>query len=130
MRLLLDTHVAIWATNTPERIPAQVRAAIKEPDNDVFVSAAAVWEIAIKYPLARYDGPPVSAYQAIVEFESADFRLLDVNAKHAAFVERLAPIHADPFDRLILAQALVENLQLVTIDRQLMRYDVAVLTWQ
>src|SRR5690606_6196417 len=102
---------------------------IEDSDNDVFVSVAAVWETAIKYPLGRTDGPPVSAYQLIVELEGADFELLEVKAAHAAFVERLPLIHGDPFDRLMLAQAMVENLQLVTFDRQLMRYDAPILTW-
>lgn len=129
MRLLLDTHVAIWATNTPERLPAHIRKTLVESAGPVAVSVASVWEIAIKHPLGRADAPPVSAHQAIVEFEAAGFSLLDVTAAHAAMVERLPPIHADPFDRLMLAQAIVESLQLVTYDRHLSRYDVAMLTW-
>jgi PIN domain nuclease of toxin-antitoxin system len=129
VRLLLDTHVAVWSTNTPDRIPTRARAAIEDRRNEVFVSAAAIWEVAIKYPLGRTDGPPMSAYQLIVEFERVDFRVLDINSAHAAFVERLPLHHGDPFDRLMLAQAMVENLQLVTFDRQLIRYGAPVLTW-
>lgn len=127
MRLLLDTHVAIWATNTPHRIPAHIRTLIVE--EQVFVSAVSVWEIAIKHPLGRPDAPPLSAHQALVEFERADFSPLSVSAAHAAFVERLPPVHGDPFDRLMLAQAIIENMQFVTYDRHLSRYDVALLTW-
>jgi PIN domain nuclease of toxin-antitoxin system len=123
VRLLLDTHVAIWSTNTPDRLPARARVAIEDGRNEVFVSVAAIWEVAIKYPLGRADKPPMSAYQLIAEFERADFRILDINSAHAAFVERLPLNHADPFDRLMLAQAMVENLQFVTFDRQLLRYD-------
>ena len=129
MRLLLDTHVAVWATNTPERIPAHIRGAIEDSNGQAFVSAAAVWEIAIKHQLGRSDAPPVSGHQAIVEFENAGFGLLDVTAGHAAFVERLPPLHGDPFDRLMLAQAVMENMQFVTYDRALARYGVALLTW-
>ena len=129
MRLFLDTHVAVWATNTPERIPAHIRDMIEESNGQVSVSVVAVWEIAIKHQLGRADAPPLSGYQAIVEFESAGFRLLDVTAAHAAFVERLPPLHADPFDRLMLAQAVMENMQFVTHDRRLAEYDVALLTW-
>ncbi|MEX0408971.1 type II toxin-antitoxin system VapC family toxin [Aquibium sp. LZ166] len=129
MRLLLDTHVAIWATNTPQRLPAHIKETLLENSGSVAVSAAAVWEIAIKHPLGRADAPPLSAHQAIAEFQTAGFSLLDVTAGHAAMVERLPPIHADPFDRLMLAQAIMENLQLVTYDRHLARYDVALLTW-
>lgn len=127
--MLLDTHVAIWATDRPERLSHRVRTAIEDPDNEVFVSVVAIWEMAIKFPLGRTDGPPVSAFQAIAEFERADFELVDIKAEHAAFVERLPSIHADPFDRLMLAQALVENLQLVTVDRQLLRYDASFFPW-
>ncbi|TKT81135.1 type II toxin-antitoxin system VapC family toxin [Aquamicrobium sp. LC103] len=129
MRLLLDTHVAIWAVNRPERIPAAIRHSIEDPSAEVRVSAVAVWEIAIKHQLRRPDAPPLSGHQAIIEFESAGFSLLDVNATHAAFVERLPLVHADPFDRVMLAQAIIENLQFVTFDRRLSRYDAAILTW-
>jgi PIN domain nuclease of toxin-antitoxin system len=71
----------------------------------------------------------VSAYQLIAEIEGADFELLSIKAAHAAFVEKLPPIHGDPFDRLMLAQAIVDNLQLVTFDRQLMRYGGPILAW-
>ncbi len=127
MRLLLDTHIAIWATHLPERLDSGLRDAIESSTSEVFVSVASVWEIAIKHPLGRHDAPPLSAHQAIIEFERADLALLDINAEHAAFVERLPPIHGDPFDRLLLAQAAVENLVLVTVDRQMMGYGVP--TW-
>ena len=129
MRLLLDTHVAIWATNTPERIPDQIRDLIEDGENEVAVSAVAVWEIAIKRSLRRADAPPLSGYQAIGEFESAGFDLLNVTPSHAAFVERLPLLHADPFDRLMLAQAFMENMRLVTCDGHLARYDAGILTW-
>ena len=129
MRLLLDTHVAIWAISAPERIPEHLRQRFDQAYPNIFVSAVAVWEIAIKHPLGRPDAPPVSAHQAIVEFEGAGLTVLDVTAAHAAFVERLPLHHGDPFDRLMLAQAMVENLQFVTFDRQLTRYGAPILTW-
>ena len=129
MKLLLDTHVAVWMTNTPERIPGELLSEIKVAYPNVFVSVVAVWEIAIKHPLGRQDAPAVSGHQAIVEFEAAGFTLIDVTASHAAFVERLPLHHADPFDRLMLAQAIIEGMQFVTYDRHLSRYDVPMLTW-
>lgn len=129
MRLLLDTHVAIWAISLPERIPGQIRAMIVDESNHVAVSAVAVWEIAIKRPLRRADPPPISAQQAIAEFTAASFALLDVTPTHAAFVEQLPLVHGDPFDRLMLAQAIVEDMQLVTFDRRLAQYDVPILNW-
>ena len=129
MRLLLDTHVAVWATNTPERIPEHISGLIEDRGNQIAVSVASVWEIAIKYPLGRADAPPVSGHQAIAEFEAAGFTLLNVTPAHAAFVGRLPPVHADPFDRLMLAQAIIEGMQFVTYDRRLARYEVGILTW-
>jgi PIN domain nuclease of toxin-antitoxin system len=129
VRLLLDTHVAIWATTAPEHIPDDHNRLLREAFPNIFVSAVAVWEIAIKHPLGRPDAPPLSGHDAIVEFESAGFKFLDVTPAHAAFVERLPLLHGDPFDRLMLAQAILENMRFVTYDRHLARYDAGILTW-
>lgn len=102
---------------------------MEESSSQVSVSVVAVWEIAIKHQFGRADAPALSGHQAIVEFENAGFDLLDVTAGHAAFVERLPPLHADPFDRLMLAQSVMENMQFVTHDRRLGEYGVALLTW-
>jgi PIN domain nuclease of toxin-antitoxin system len=100
-----------------------------EDNNEIAVSAASIWEIAIKHQLGRMDAPPLSGYEAITEFESAGFDLLNVTPAHAALVERLPPLHADPFDRLMLAQAITEDMRFVTYDRQLSRYGVGLITW-
>lgn len=129
MRLLLDTHVAIWALTEPRRIPVHIFDLLADRANNISVSAIAVLETAIKYRLHRRDSPPFSGHEAIGHFENAGFALLDVTAAHAACVERLPLIHSDPFDRLMLAQAIIESMQFVTYDRHLSRYDVALLTW-
>lgn len=129
MRLLLDTHVAIWALTEPDRIPPRIFDAIGNPENEVLVSAVAVWEVAIKHRLAWTDSPPFTGHEAIGYFAQAGFAVLNVTAAHAAMVERLPLLHADPFDRLMLAQTIVEGLQFVTCDRNLSRYDVPLLTW-
>lgn len=129
MRLLLDTHVAIWTLTEPKRIPPDVFSIIRDTATAAAVSAVSVWEIAIKHRLRRPDSPPFTGQQAIGHFRNAGFDILDVTAAHAAFVERLPPLHSDPFDRLMLAQAILENMQFVTYDRLLSRYDVAMLTW-
>ena len=129
MRLLLDTHVAIWTLTEPRRIPSHISDLLGEPSNTVMASAVAVWEIAIKHQLRRRDSPPFSGHEAIGHFESAGLTLLDVTPAHAACVERLPLIHTDPFDRLMLAQAIIENMQFVTYDRHLSRYDIALVTW-
>lgn len=129
MRLLLDTHVAIWVLAEPKRIPAHLFELIGDPENAVAVSVAAVWEISIKHRLRRSDSPPFSGHEAVGHFEKAGFSMLSITPAHAAFVERLPMLHGDPFDRLMLAQAIIENMQFVTYDRHLARYDVGILTW-
>ncbi|MCO5083229.1 MAG: type II toxin-antitoxin system VapC family toxin [Rhizobiaceae bacterium] len=129
MRLLLDTHIAIWTLTEPKRIPELLMEMISDAENIVAVSVVAIWEIAIKHRLRRPDSPPFSGYEAIGHFETAGFNLLSVTPAHAAFVERLPMLHGDPFDRLMLAQAILENMQFVTYDRHLSRYDVGILTW-
>ncbi len=130
MRLLLDTHVAIWACREPDRLPSSVRDAIIDHEGQTFVSTATIWEIAIKHPLSRHTRPPFAAHEAIYECDAAGFAFLDIDTRHAAFVERLPLHHADPFDRLIVAQAITEGMVLVTRDSHLARYDVPMLPWQ
>jgi PIN domain nuclease of toxin-antitoxin system len=106
MRLLLDTHVAIWAVDAASRLPPRIVDMIEDQHNDVFVSAVTIWEIAIKSSLTRVRDPmPFSAAQALSKFLEAEFVMLPVTAAHAVAVENLAPLHGDPFDRLLVAQA-------------------------
>jgi PIN domain nuclease of toxin-antitoxin system len=128
VRLLLDTHVALWATTEPERIPPSIAELIADPSNEVFVSVASLWEIAIKCTRGRNPATmPISAVDAQLEFAAVDFELLNVTPTHAIAVETLPPIHHDPFDRLIVAQALSEPLRLVTHDATLARYSDTVI---
>ena len=122
MRLLLDTHVAIWALVSPEAMPPAIQALIADPANAIHVSAASVWEIAIKHSMARRGAPPFSGTEAIAYFGQAGYALLAVSAEHAAGVEALPLLHADPFDRLLIAQALAEPLRLVTHDPMVASY--------
>ena len=121
MRLLLDTHVALWAIADDPRLSAAARLLIDAPANEVVVSAVSVWEIAIKHSLGRGD-MPISAAQALAFFQEAGYSLLAVSAAHAVAVEALPPIHADPFDRLLVAQALHEPLRLLTHDAAVAQY--------
>ena len=121
MRLLLDTHVALWAVTDHPKLSNKARELIEDLDNEVIVSAASVWEIAIKHALGRGD-MPVSAEAAVRAFVESGYTLLDVTAQHAAHVDRLPPLHQDPFDRILAAQALVEPLKLLTRDATLVRY--------
>jgi PIN domain nuclease of toxin-antitoxin system len=121
MRLLLDTHIALWALLDDPRLGNEARALLIEPENSLTVSAVSVWEIAIKHSLQRGD-MPVSGAQALQFFIEAGYGLLPVTATHAAAVEGLPSLHADPFDRLLVAQALSEPMRLVTRDATVARY--------
>ena len=130
MRLLLDTHIALWAILNSPRLTAHARKLIEDPDNQVMVSSATIWEIAIKHALAR-GAPtdmPISAQQAIDYFRGAGFELLDITAAHAVAVESLPPLHGDPFDRIIVAQCLTIPLRLLTHDAKVAAYSDLVIT--
>ena len=118
---MLDTHVALWAIADDPRLSPAARLLIESPANEVVVSAVSVWEIAIKHSLGRGD-MPISAAQALAFFQEAGYSLLAVSAEHAVVVEALPPIHADPFDRLLVAQALHEPLRLLTHDATVAQY--------
>jgi PIN domain nuclease of toxin-antitoxin system len=120
MRLLLDTHIALWAVTASPRLSAQAQSLILRAD-DVHVSVATLWEIAIKHALARGD-MPVSAALALQTFESAGYQVLNVAPAHVLAVESLLAWHKDPFDRLLVAQAVTEPLRLLTADAVLARY--------
>ena len=121
MNLLLDTHVALWALIDSPRLSEKARELILSPRATVWVSAASVWEIAIKHSLGRGD-MPISGADALSYFLEAGYRILPIEAEHAAAVETLPPHHQDPFDRLLVAQALVEPMRLLTHDVQVLRY--------
>ena len=121
-RLLLDTHVILWWLADSPRLSRSTRAAIADPRAKVLVSAAAIWEMAIKQGIGRLDFPP--GLLDVISQQGID--LLPVTGEHALAVMTLPPIHRDPFDRLQVAQAREEELVLVTADADIPRYDV---TW-
>ena len=121
MNLLLDTHVALWAITDSVNLPKKARDLIEAPHAFVWVSAASVWEIAIKHALGRGD-MPVSGQDAARYFRESGYRLLAVEAEHAAAVEELPGHHQDPFDRILVAQALIEPMRLISHDPMIARY--------
>ncbi len=123
LRLLLDTHVLLWALADNARLTAATRATIADPDNEVFVSAATFWEIAIKRALGRLQTPD----NLIAEIALAGLKELPVTFVHGELAAQLPRIHRDPFDRMLVAQAQAEGLILVTEDATVRRYDVATL---
>lgn len=126
MRLLLDTHIALWALTDDPRLSQRARALIDDPANQVMVSAATVWEIAIKHALGR-DDMPISGDEALEWFRQAGYDLLPITPAHAAAVEHLPDHHRDPFDRLLVAQAMTEPLRLLSRDPLVVRYGDAVM---
>ena len=121
MNLLLDTHVALWAITDNPNLSAPARDLILAPSSAVWVSAVSVWEITIKHGLGRGD-MPVSGRNALRYFRQAGYRFLVIEPEHAAAVETLPDHHQDPFDRLLVAQALVEPMRLLTHDTTVARY--------
>lgn len=121
MRLLLDTHLLIWVAEGSARLPASVRASIEDPDLTPVFSIASLWEIAIKRSLGRPDFRIDSRilYRGLIE---SGYEELPVLGKHAVAVEGLPLIHKDPFDRLLVAQATVEGIALLTSDALVGRY--------
>jgi PIN domain nuclease of toxin-antitoxin system len=126
MRLLLDTHIALWALTDDPRLSPRARALINDPANQVIVSAATVWEIAIKHALGR-DDMPISGDEALDWFRRAGYDLLPISPAHAAAIEHLPEHHRDPFDRLLVAQAITEPLRLLSRDPLVIRYGDAVI---
>jgi PIN domain nuclease of toxin-antitoxin system len=123
MRLLLDTHIFLWAVAGSSRLKPKTRQLIQQADA-VYVSAVSIWEIAIKSRLGKIDVDPAELAAAIA---ASGFKELPVTAIHAAGVALLPSHHADPFDRLLVAQALAEPLRLLSADAVLAGYSDLVL---
>lgn len=127
MRLLLDTHVFLWMADDRERLSPQVAAAIRSPDNDLFLSVASVWELQIKAGLGKLDFGS-SLPEAIARQRRENrLRLLAVISPDVFALQQLPDIHRDPFDRLLVATARARGLTLVTCDPQIAKYQVPTL---
>ena len=121
MRLLLDTHVLLWAVGQSSRLPGPVREWLQDPANDVYYSAASLWEIAIKSSLGRADFQ-ADPERILAALPAMDLMELPITARHAAAVVRLPMLHKDPFDRLLIAQSRAEPLILLTNDELVVQY--------
>ncbi len=121
MRLLLDTHLLVWAMGSPERLPAALAAMLQDPANAPVFSVASLWELVIKQALGRPDFrvEPAVLRRALID---GGWQELPIQAHHALAVAALPPLHRDPFDRLLLAQASADGLLLITADAQLAAY--------
>jgi PIN domain nuclease of toxin-antitoxin system len=127
VRLLLDTQVVIWFLASSARIGADVRATLVDRRNAVFVSVVTGWEMATKSGLGHVQVPPDLRFWLPGELEASGFVVLPISLDHALAVETLPLHHRDPFDRLLIAQARVEDMTLVTADQWFSQYDVRLL---
>jgi PIN domain nuclease of toxin-antitoxin system len=121
MKLLLDTHLLLWAAGEPSRLPARIRALIKDSENELLFSAASLWEVAIKRRLGREDFrvDPRLLRRGLLDNSYGE---LAITSEHAIAVDGLPPIHKDPFDRILVAQAMVEGMTLLTSDPVVAQY--------
>ena len=124
MRVLVDTHVFLWWVEGDRALPAKARAVLADPENECLISLVSAWELAIKASLGKLKlALPVKRY--VVENVAANsFRMLNIEIAHVGRVEMLAKHHGDPFDRLLIAQALEENIAVVTTDPIYRKYGV------
>jgi PIN domain nuclease of toxin-antitoxin system len=121
LNLLLDTHLLLWAASEPERLSSKARALLLDPSNQLLFSAASLWEISIKNSLERADFKvdPRRLWRMMLV---NGYRELPVSSEHTVAVNELPPLHKDPFDRILVAQARVEGLLLLTVDKALAKY--------
>jgi len=121
VKLLLDTHLLLWAAAHPDRLSAQARELIEAPDNELVFSAASLWEIAIKRGLGRSDFQlePRVLRRALIDNGYVE---LPITGSHALAIDELAPLHKDPFDRMLIAQASSEGITLLTTDAAVAQY--------
>ncbi|HZC24654.1 MAG TPA: type II toxin-antitoxin system VapC family toxin [Candidatus Binatia bacterium] len=121
MKLLLDTHLLLWAAGQPNRLSASARKLITSPANDLLFSAASIWEVAIKRGLGRNDfqAEPRLLRRGLLD---NGYNELPILSDHVVAIDTLPPIHKDPFDRLLVAQATVEGITLLTTDSMVAQY--------
>ncbi|ODU00802.1 MAG: twitching motility protein PilT [Planctomycetes bacterium SCN 63-9] len=128
MRLLLDTHIFLWYVTADPRLPAPFLAVIREPANEVYLSAASIWEAVIKYQLGKLPlpAPPTGFLSQQREAHGIDALPIDEGAM--AYLDNLPSLHRDPFDRLLISQALQHGLTIATVDFHVAMYPVPQLT--
>jgi len=121
MKLLLDTHLLLWAAGLPNRLSAGTRRLIEQPGNELLFSAASIWEVAIKRGLGRTDfqADPRLLRRGLLD---NGYTELPISSHHVVAIDSLPPIHKDPFDRLLVAQATVEGITLLTSDSVVSEY--------
>lgn len=123
MRYLVDTNILLWWLDDDKKLKESVRRVIKDPQNQIYVSIASGWEISIKNRSGKL---PLKTTIANC-FKQSTFGILDINLQHVLKLDKLQPHHKDPFDRILIAQAIVEKLTLITSDQKIWKYNVNIL---
>jgi len=123
MNLLLDTHVLIWALENNSKLSGQAREVIIDGKNIVFISAVTIWEISIKKAMGKLKSPD----NLLDEIRLHRFTPLNINFDHSQLAGKLPSIHKDPFDRMLIAQTMIEKLTLITKDKLIAQYDVSII---
>jgi len=126
VRLLLDTHCWLWMQVSPERFSARAAALLADPANELFFSAASSWEIAIKYSLGKLPLPSPPSLYVSTRLRDGGVSPLPIEHAHALRAAELPRHHRDPFDRLLVAQAQLDKLALVTVDEQFAPYEIEI----
>jgi len=121
MKLLLDTNLLLWAAGSPDKLTATARQLLEDPKNDLLFSAASLWEITIKRGLGRTDFQ-VDARVLRRGLLDNGYQELAITSEHAVSIDNLPPLHKDPFDRILVAQAIVEGITLLTADTLVAQY--------
>lgn len=121
MKLLLDTHLLLWAAGQPEKLSPTACALLHDPQNELFFSSASLWEVSIKRGLGRGDFlvDPTLLRRGLLDNGYSE---LPITSEHAVAVDGLPPIHKDPFDRILVAQAMAEGITLLTVDSTVAQY--------
>jgi PIN domain nuclease of toxin-antitoxin system len=123
MKYLLDTHVIIWMIEDSPYLPPTVKEIIKNPENRIAICSISLWEIAIKMNIGKLT-LSIEFDKLIDILKRGDFDFLQVEAEYISGLHKLPMLHKDPFDRLIISSALVEEMTLITIDQNIQKYDV------
>jgi PIN domain nuclease of toxin-antitoxin system len=127
MNYLLDTHTFLWFLSDSVELSATAKAVIEDPQNTIYLSMASVWEMAIKASIGKLELPLPAVTFVNQQLEANDIHLLDIKTQHLGIVETLPFHHKDPFDRLIIAQSISENLSLLSADNIFRRYPVTLI---
>ncbi|MBM3886909.1 type II toxin-antitoxin system VapC family toxin, partial [Candidatus Dependentiae bacterium] len=119
---LIDTHILLWWLANDKKLTKKIRNVIQDPENHIFVSSVSVWEVSIKKALGKLRAPD-NLKEAVI---ASDIQFLSMTVDHALYLSQLPAIHNDPFDRLLIAQCLVEDLVFITADTIIPRYEIKI----